>query len=132
MSRATPDDVRAINGSTLDDAMIQPFLDAASLLIDKAEACAVGNGVTDDGLKTAEAFLAAHLMELSGVGQSVGGGATKTEEKFENYSVKFAVSQNTGTGVLSTGYGTTANMMMCGCLVELDKRRPQIGFMGAA
>ena len=69
-------------------------------------------------------------MSGSGAGEK-GGGGIKTEEKFENYSVKFQRSIS-GVGVLGTSYGNTANSLLNGCLVELDKRKPTIAFFGGA
>lgn len=129
MTRATPADVRAINGSTAEDAAIQPFIDAASCIIDQIEACAIGKGISSDCLKTAEAYLAAHLMSQSAMGQKTG---VKKRETFENYTVEWARSQITGQGILSSDYGAAANALTGGCLQEADKRTAFIGFFGGA
>ena len=126
---ATPDQVRTINGSTLADDMIQPFIDAAVCILNQVEACMVGKKLIDACQTMASAFLAAHLMAISPIGQSTN---IKQEEKFENYSVKLAVGSYDATGVLSTPYGATANSMSGGCLQEVDKRRAFVGFFGGA
>lgn len=130
MARTTPDQVRAINGSTLLDPAINSFICAANCLVNNvvdSGAC----GVTDiDCLMSAEAFLTCHIMSGSGAGEK-GGGGIKTEEKFENYSVKFQRSMS-GAGVLGTSYGNTANSLLNGCLVELDKRQVNIFNFGGA
>ena len=130
MPRATPDTVRAINGSTLTDPSISPFISAASCMIDQVVASGCASTVTEDCLATAETFLTCHIMSGSGAGET-GGGGIKIEEKFENYSVKFQRSMS-GAGVLGTSYGITANSLLNGCLVELDKRQPVIFNFGGA
>ena len=126
----TPDAVRAINGSSLADAAIQPFIDAALCIALSVQACAVGAGVSDECLTTATAFIACHL--LSGVG--VGGSASKvkSKESFENWSVEYISGQYSSSGVLSTSYGNIANSMLGGCLQEVDKRKPSLFFFGGA
>ena len=128
MPRATADSVRLISGSTLLDPAINPFISAASCMIDRVVAS--GCVVDADCLASAETFLTCHIMSGSGAGEK-GGGGIKTEEKFENYSVKFQRSMS-GAGVLGTSYGTTANSLVNGCLVELDKRQPVMFSFGGA
>lgn len=128
--RTTPAEVRAINGSTLDDASIDPFILVASQLIDAVVANGCAASVVDAVLTSAETFLTCHIMAGTSAGES-GGGGIKTSEKFENYSVEFQRSTN-GEGVLGTQYGITANALVNGCLVELDKRPCQIFFGGGA
>lgn len=126
---ATPEQVRAINGSTLDDAAIQPFIDASVCILEQVEACMIGKGLSDACQTQASAYLAAHLMSLSpiGVGTNV-----KKSEKFENYSVENAVGSYDSSGVLSTPYGNTANAMSGGCLQEVDKRNAFTFYTGGA
>lgn len=130
MARTTPDQVREINGSTLDDASINPFIEAASCLVDRVVASGCADSLSSTCLSSAEAFLTCHIMSGSSVGES-GGGGIKTQEKFENYSVEFQRS-TTGDGVLGTSYGITANSLLNGCLVEVDKRNVNIFFLGGA
>lgn len=129
MARTTPAEVRAITGSTLTDEQMQPFIDAASCIIDQVEACTIGKGISDDCLKQAETFLSAHLLSLSPLGQKTG---TKKRETFENYTVEYAIGSYTSDGVLSTSYGQAANALTGGCLQEADKRTAYIGFFGGA
>lgn len=129
MARTAPAEVKAITGSTLDDAVIQIFIDAASCIIDQIEACTIGKGISSDCLVKAETFLAAHLLSLSGVGQTSG---IKKRETFENWTVEYAISSFSGTGVMSTPYGMSANSLTGGCLQEVDKRTPVIFFTGGA
>ena len=125
----TPADVKAINGSKLDDSAIQPFIDASMCIATQVEACTIGKGVSDSCQTSAVAWLAAHLMAKSGIDNS---SRVKSEEKFEGYSVKWAQSQISGQGILSTGFGETANAISGGCIQETDKRNFQVfGFGGA-
>lgn len=124
---ATTDDVRALTGSTLSDTEIQPFLDAAACVMAGISPCTTGKLISDDCLTQAHAWLAAHLLSVSGVG---GNTRVKKREKFENYDVEWAMSQSTGQGVKATNYGQTANLLTGGCLAEADKSPAVICFFG--
>jgi hypothetical protein len=124
---ASADDVRALNGSTLGDTAIAPFLQAAGCVLDSLATCTASKNITADCLTTASAWLAAHLMAVSGVGADT---RVKESERFENYTVKWAMSQSTGQGVKSTNYGQTANMLTMGCLAEADKSPAMICSFG--
>ena len=129
-NRATAADVVAVSGSTTDTSTIEIFVGVANSLINKA--IADGCAITDvNTLKQAEAFLAAHVLISSGAGEE-GAGKVKTKERFENYSVEFAVSKIEGDGIKSTTYGVTANMLMGGCLSDLNSEKASIGFFGGS
>lgn len=129
MPRSTPDAVRAISGSKLLAPAINPFISAASCQVDKLVASGCIDGIPEDCISSAETFLTCHIMSGSRAGEK--GIGIKTEEKFENYSVKFQRSMS-GEGVLGTSYGIMANDLLNGCLVELGKRNAVIfGFGGA-
>lgn len=129
MARTTPEEVRAINGSTLDDASIQPFIDTATVIIDSVVACA---NTDEETLKQAETWLTCHLMAISSTGTGAGRGTAKAQESFDMYSITWAVGNSTGGGVLSTNYGSTANMLVNGCLFEKNKQKCLIAFGGGA
>ena len=116
---ATPADVKAITGSTLLDAAIAPFITAASCVMEQVvDDCAAN--ISDDCKTQAEAFLASHLLISSEVGSD---SRTISKESLRGkYSVEYLRPGATGSGVLSTTYGQTANMMLGGCLAELDKQ----------
>lgn len=116
---ATPSEVKAITGSTLDDPAIAPFLTAASCIIGSIEDdCA--SWVTGDCLTQAEMYLAAHLLISSNVGED---SRTIAKESIRGiYSVEYLSSKMEGSGVLSTTFGKTANTLTGGCLAELDKQ----------
>ena len=128
--RADWQEVVAINGSTLLEPAINAFIGAASVVIDAVEA-SCGVTLAQDALKQSEVWLTAHLMAVSKVGQADGVGVKKNE-KFEQYSVEWATSVGTGTGVMSTNYGQTANTLTQGCLAEMDKRQFSMFSVGGA
>lgn len=119
MASATADQVKALNGSKLDQTAIEPFLTAAACVMAGASACMTAKGIGDDCLTQAEAWLAAHFMEVSGIDQS---NKQKKSEKFEGYSVVQAQSDMAGDGIMATRYGKVANTLTMGCLQETDKR----------
>lgn len=124
--RATSADVVSITKTTTDDTTIKVFINVSNTLINAA----IANGctVTDaTALTQAEVFLAAHLLTTSGAGEE-GGGRVKKEEKFENYSVKFAMGDIKGEGILSTNYGINANMLMGGCLSDVNSEPATVEF----
>ena len=82
---STPADVKAITGSTLDDAVIQPFIDAAACIMERVAFCTTAKNITDECLTQACTWLAAHLLTSSAVGED---SATVKKERFENYSVE--------------------------------------------
>ena len=125
-NRAIAADVVAITGSTSDTGTITIFVGIANSLINLA--ITKGCSITDaNTLKQAEALLAAHVLISSGAGEE-GGGKVKTKERFENYSVEFAVSKIEGDGIRSTTYGVTANMLMGGCLSNMNSEPATVGF----
>jgi hypothetical protein len=124
MARTTPADVKAISGSTVDDSIVEMFIDAATCMIDQV--VANGSKATDPCLASAETFLSAHIMAGSGVDEGL-----LTKETFENYSKEVQRSVQ-GEGVLGTQYGVTANALVNGMLIDLDKRPAGVIFAGGA
>lgn len=125
----TPDQVRAISGSTKDDAVISAFIAPAVCIAEQAELCMTGKGLSDDCQTSVATWLAAHLMASSGIDNS---SRVKKRETFENYTVEWAQSTVSGDGIMSSTFGQTANTISGGCLAEIDKRNTFIGFFGGA
>lgn len=115
---ATATDVKAITGSALADGAITPFLTAAACIVGSIEDDCPAL-VTDACKTQAEAFLASHLLVSSNVGSD--SKQVMKESLRGKYSVEFLSAKAQGSGVLSSTYGETANMLMAGCLAELDK-----------
>ena len=118
MARVTDQEVRAIIPATsIQD--LTPFITSANIIVNKM----VANGCVDEGdqAKQVELWLSAHFACVSDPTLSA------TEVKFENSSRKR--SGTTGSGLMSTQYGQTANTLSNGCLAEFDKRNPSIEFL---
>ena len=113
----TPDKVREITGSTLEDSIIQPFITAAGCIMLRVADC---TATMDAGcVDVAETYVAVHLLTISPVGK---GSGTITKETIRGkYSVEYLVSQVSKGGMLSTQYGQMANDMLDGCLAQLGK-----------
>lgn len=120
-----PRDVRSVTGSTLDDASIQPFINAAGCMLTKVTECM---GFSEgDCYDQTQAYLAAHLLVSSNVGKD--SAPLKREMLLNEYEVEYIVSKG-GTGLLSTPFGETANMLSGGCLANLDKQPPSFHGLG--
>lgn len=124
-NRTTAANVVKVTGSTVDACAIEAFISAANKII--TSVLSAGCPVTDnETLKEAETFLASHYLVKSGINQ--GKGLLKKEERFENYAVKLAVSDQQEKGVLSTNFGELANSLLEGWLVNADSKATQIKF----
>ena len=126
MTRATPEDVKAVNGSTLSDPEIQVFIDTANIMINNAANCA---GVDEDTLKQAEIYLTCHLM-LGAEGGGGSGSGIVSAESIDTMSISY--SSNSNTGIKSTNYGNTADQLMMGCLSKGQQTAAKVGFFGGA
>lgn len=126
---ATVEQMKAINGSVAADVVLQPFLDAAALVMAEKVVlgCLTAKGATVPMIDAATAWLACHLFAMTSTGQDTN--ALK-RETFEGYTEEKAMSQVTGGGIMSTNYGQTANTLSGGCLVETDKRVASVCFFG--
>ncbi len=122
-------DVRDLTGLTdppVTDAQIQAAINTAGCLIEQTLACGCATGISDACLTRAATYIAAHILELSGAGGGAAG--AKTEERFENYMVKFALSSASGDGIMATHYGQTANDLLGGCLMKLKNGAASVDF----
>lgn len=116
---ATPSLVRALTGTTLSDEVISPFLDAAECIISAIPDECIST-LSASCIASATGYLAAHLLASSNAGKEA---ATIVKESLNGkYSVEYLSKNASGEGVLSTNFGSTANMMLCGALVDLNKR----------
>lgn len=116
--------VKTITGLDLTSAQCLPFMMAANAIIDKAAAS--GCTASFEMKIQAANFLTAHLLALSKPGESA---APTESERFENWAITRKTGDNSGEGILSTNYGRTANMLMGGCLVGMDKRTARVDFL---
>lgn len=115
MPRVTASEVKSIVPSTvLTDPQIDVVIIAANVMVNKiASNCA--KNLTGDELTQTELYLSAHLVSVSDPGSSV------KQVTFENASRTFN-SAVSGSGILGTPYGQTANALSGGCLAQIDKR----------
>lgn len=129
MARTTIQDVRNVlpsDGGNLTDPQIQQAIDTATLLVDQI-ATGCGSHLPDDILKQIETYTAAHLVAVSHPDQV--GTSVLVEEKFENSSKKY--STGSFNNFLGTTYGTTANLLSNGCLMELNQKPARIYSLGS-
>ena len=115
-----PDDVIAVlQPTTLTDIQVAPFILAADSIVQQInEKC--GQSFSDAILEQIEIFLSAHFASFAD--------PRLVEEEFENARKKYARGSNNLSGVMSTQYGQTANMLSCGCLVDFDKANAAVQF----
>lgn len=121
------DNVRALNGSSLDNDALKPFIDAAECLVGNISVCIANQEITPTCVDSATAFLACHLLAGSKLGEKT---LVNKMEKFEGWSVTRAIGVMASTGILSTNYGQTANALLGGCLQETDKRNALVCHFG--
>lgn len=115
---ATPENVKDITGSTVEDVAIQPFLNAASCVMNRISSCT--ESMSSKCKDQLEAYIASHLLVTSAVGQD---DMLVTKESLNGkYSVEYLSPSATGQGIMGTTYGQTANAMSGGCLAQLDKK----------
>lgn len=122
-----PSDVRAVTGSGLTDAEIQPFITTASAILELISEKTATLSTTV--VNSAHTYLAAHLLTTSPVGDD--GKQVRRESIEAKYSVEYLTPFNLGQGILSTQYGQTANMLLGGCLAELDKTPVSFNTIGS-
>ena len=120
----TANDVIEITGAVGCSNEIDPFITTAECQIEKCTGT-----FSEKCLVAATANLAAHYYVSSPVGRKFAD--IKRRELKEAFSVTYAKGENTGTGVMSTSFGQTANALMDGCLAELDKRPAAFISIGA-
>ena len=122
-----PDKVRGITGSTLGDEVIEPFLLTATAVIGQLSECTAD--LSADTVTMATAYLAAHFLTTSPVGD--GSKQVRRESLDAKYMVEYLTPFNMGAGILGTQYGQTANLLLGGCLAQMDKFSPSIEVIGS-
>ena len=125
MARTDATAVRAVIevSSSLD---LTAFITAASLVVDRIDACATSRGITlgTTLLTEIETWLAAHLVSFRDQQYS--------EKQTDGASAKF--QGQTGTGLDGSMWGQFAKQLdYSGCLAEIDKEskeggKPSVGF----
>lgn len=101
---------------------LAPFITTANILVDKLAASACGSSLSAAELEQVEIYLSAHFAAVTDPSVAI------TVEKVEGTSVTASRGNVNQNGILSTQYGHMANTLSSGCLVELDMRKPTVGF----
>lgn len=115
MARTTPANVRALlPGASSDDAVIQPYIDIASAMVDNyATRCTRASEAT---LTAIETLLTCHLMTTMGPNKSSALKSKTIGSSSETYMI------NGGTGLDASPFGQQALLLdPCGVLVDMTK-----------
>lgn len=116
---AAADVLKILTPTSLIEAQVTPFIAAADAIVQQLnEKC--GQDFSDAVLEQIELFLSAHFASFAD--------PKAIEEKFENASKKYARGSNDLSGVMSTQYGQTANLLSNGCLADFDKTNAVVQF----
>ena len=124
---ATAQGIRDITGTTLADAALSPFITASDCIIQQVQSCALSKGITQACIDVASNWVASHLLSVSGIDDQ---SRVMKMEKFEGYSVSWAMSEVKGQNLMSTTFGQAANAMLGGCLDNVGRRTAAVGFAG--
>lgn len=116
---ATGEDIRCVTGSELCDADLFCFIVAANAKVGRVANC--DPTLTDSELTSIANWYAAYLMATGRKDIN----ASKSEEQFEQYKVKFGTSSTSQAKM----YWNTANDLSGGCLTTLDKQSAQIAVL---
>lgn len=122
MARVTATEVQAVTGTT-SVSDLTPMIDSASLMVDRLAATECGEDLTTSELKEIERYLAAHFVAVTDPS------IAKTKESFEGASIEASRGNvSTMSGLMSTQFGQMASVLSNGCLEQMNKPKPQIGF----
>jgi hypothetical protein len=121
MSRVTPEQVKAIIDTSLDDPVIQVWIDAANTIVNANADCIGG----DEALLTqVELYLSAHFVGM--LDPEIRGFVTK--EKLEVFETTYSNPVSIKNNIDNTPYGTTANMLSNGCLANTSDKSAEVCF----
>ena len=120
-SRVTPAEVKAIITTTLTDAIVQVWIDAANAVVNSIIPCVGSDEVM---LTQIELFLSAHNVGM--LDPAVRGFVTK--EKLDVFETTYANPAITKDLISSTVYGQTANRISNGCLTNVDDKASSVEF----
>tara|TARA_R110002096_G_C14370680_1_gene704825 strand:+ start:55 stop:423 length:369 start_codon:yes stop_codon:yes gene_type:complete len=121
MSRVTPEQVKAIIDTSLDDPVIQVWIDAANTIVNSNADCIGG----DEALLTqVELYLSAHFVGM--LDPEIRGFVTK--EKLEVFETTYSNPVSIKNNIDNTPYGTTANMLSNGCLANTSDKTADVCF----
>jgi hypothetical protein len=109
MSRVTPEEVKVIVSTTLSDAVLQVWIDAASAIVTTKAACIGGD---ESLLKQIELYLSAHFIQSSNPKNK----GIKTKTKVDVIETTFSSLASISDSIDNTVFGTLANQLAGDCL----------------
>lgn len=125
MSRVTPTEVKEIVSTTLDDSVVQVWINGAHTIVNDNADCI---GAEESVLKQVELFLSAHFVAM--LDPELRGFVTK--EKLDVFETSYSNPVKLSETIDNTPYGTAANMLSGGCLVSSSKRVCKILALGGS
>lgn len=114
MSRVTPEEVKKLVDTDLDNCVIQVWIDSASCVVDSISDCVGDNSK----LTSIELYLSAHLVAM--LDPETRGYVTK--EKTKDLETTYSDVSEVKNSIDNTIYGMTANMLSNGCLANTSDR----------
>lgn len=125
MTRAKIAEVKKILPITtgLEDDQVQAAIDAATCVVDQAEA-GCSSHLTTECLKQVEIYLSAHFAAATEFTLSL----SSEKDTCTGASVKYGFEF--GEGVKGSPFGQMANMLSGGCLAEQDKQPVNLFVIG--
>jgi hypothetical protein len=121
MSRVTPDEVKTVVKSSLDDPVIQVWIDAANVIVSSNSECIGG---AEPVLTQVELFLACHFVAM--LDPELRGFVTK--EKLDVFETTYSNPVSMKNNIDNTPWGTTANMLSGGCLTSTSDKVANVTF----
>jgi len=122
MSRVTPTEVKAIVSTSLDDSVVQVWIDGANTIINSKSECIGGD---EAKLKQIELMLSAHFVGM--LDPEIRGFVTK--EKLDVFETTYSNPVTLKNNIDNTTYGTTANMLSGGCLASINDKVASVDFL---
>lgn len=123
MSRVTPEEVKQIVDTDLDDTTIQIWIDGAHAIVNANADCMGGYEAL---LTQVELFLSAHFVGM--LDPEIRGFVTK--EKLDVFETTYSNPVTLSNIIDNTPYGTTANMLAGGCLTNTTKQAAKLFSLG--
>ena len=122
MARVTPEEVKAIVNTSLDDSVVQTWINAANAIVNSKAECIGGD---EDLLKQIELMLSAHFVGM--LDPEIRGFVTK--EKLDVFETTYSNPVTMKNNIDNTPYGTTANMLSGGCLATTTEKVATVEFL---
>lgn len=122
MSRVTPSEVKAIVATSLDDAVVQVWIDGAHSVVNSVSGCV---GSDEALLKQVELYLSAHMVAM--LDPALRGFITK--EGPSGFETSYSNPVSVKNCIDGTPWGMTANMLSNGCLANTSDKAASACFL---